>query len=155
MIKIAICDDDVALTGKIEDMLCSIAKKSFIPIETEVFWVGEKLAEAVENKNCFDVIFLDIEMGHDDGITVARRIRETDKNVLIIYVTSHESYMQESFSVRPFRFLIKPVEDKEMVDCLKAAYDEISSADGYFRYSYQRVNCKISIRDIYYSYFAY
>lgn len=55
----------------------------------------------------FDVIFLDIEMGQADGITVARKIRETDKNVLIIYVTSHESYMQESFSVRPFRFFGK------------------------------------------------
>lgn len=150
MIKIAICDDDVAITGKIEAMLCSIAKKNFIPIETEVFWVGEQLAEAVENKNCFDVIFLDIEMGRDDGITVARRIRETDKNVLIIYVTSHESYMQESFSVRPFRFLVKPVEEKQMAGCLEAAYEEISSADSYFRYSYQRLNCKIPIRDIFY-----
>ena len=90
MIKVAICDDDIATTGKIEDMLCRIAKRNFIPIETEVFWEGEHLSEAVESMDNFDVIFLDIEMGQADGITVARKIRETDKNVLIIYVTSHE-----------------------------------------------------------------
>ena len=43
MIKVAICDDDIATTGKIEDMLCRIAKRNFIPIETEVFWEGEHL----------------------------------------------------------------------------------------------------------------
>lgn len=150
MIKVAICDDDIATTGKIEDMLCRIAKRNFIPIETEVFWEGEHLSEAVESMNNFDVIFLDIEMGQADGITVARKIRETDKNVLIIYVTSHESYMQESFSVRPFRFLVKPVEEKQIAGCLEAAYEEISSADSYFRYSYQRLNCKIPMRDILY-----
>ena len=38
MIKVAICDDDIAITGKIEGMLCSIAKRRFIQIDTEVFW---------------------------------------------------------------------------------------------------------------------
>lgn len=58
--------------------------------------------------------------------------------------------MQESFSVRPFRFLVKPVEEKQIAGCLEAAYEEISSADSYFRYSYQRLNCKIPMRDILY-----
>ena len=58
--------------------------------------------------------------------------------------------MQESFSVRPFRFLVKPVEEKQIAGCLEAAYEEISSADSYFRYSYQRLNCKIPVRDILY-----
>lgn len=131
-------------------MLCSIAKGKFIQIDTEVFWKGEHLAEAVENGACFDIIFLDIEMGCEDGITVARRIRETDRNALIVYVTSYESYMKESFSVRPFRFLVKPVGEEEMADCFGAACEEISSADSYFRYSYQRLSRKILIRDIYY-----
>ena len=36
-------------------------------------------------------------MDKEDGISAARRIRTYDKNVRIIYVTSHESYMRESF----------------------------------------------------------
>lgn len=150
MIKIAICDDDIIITGRLETMLCDIAKKRFIPLDTDVFWNGKHLVEAVENGACYDIIFLDIEMGHEDGITVARRIRETDKNVLIIYVTSYESYMQESFSVRPFRFMVKPVEMVKMVDCFVAAYEEISSADSYFRYSYRHLNCKVLLKDVYY-----
>ena len=107
MINVAICDDDIATTGKIEEMLCGIAKKCFIPAETEVFWDGKNLADAVEGGSRYDIIFLDIEMEKEDGITAAQKIRKVDKNTLIIYVTSHESYMQESFIVRPFRFLLK------------------------------------------------
>ena len=31
MINVAICDDDIATTGKIEEMLCRIAKKMLYP----------------------------------------------------------------------------------------------------------------------------
>lgn len=83
MINIAICDDDIVTTSKIENMLQNIAKRNFIQIDTEVFWNGESLAESVKAVNYFDIIFLDIEMGAEDGITVARKIRQIDKNVLI------------------------------------------------------------------------
>ena len=101
-------------------------------------------------KTTYDIIYLDIEMNNEDGISTAKRIRKYDKNVLIIYVTSHENYMKESFSVRPFQFLVKPVSEKQMEICFMAAYEDINSGDFYFRYSYQRMNHKVLIRDILY-----
>lgn len=58
MINIAICDDDIVTTSKIENMLQNIAKRNFIQIDTEVFWNGESLAESVKAVNYFDIIFL-------------------------------------------------------------------------------------------------
>ena len=145
MINVAICDDDISVAGRIERMLQNIAKRNFIDIDTEVFWNGKQLVELVEDRTYFDIIFLDIEMGKEDGITVARRIRRTDRKTLIVYVTSHENYMKESFSVRPFQFLVKPVSESQMEICFKEAYEEINSEDSYFRYSYQRVSHKIPI----------
>lgn len=84
MINIAICDDDIVTTSKIENMLQNIAKRNFIQIDTEVFWNGESLAESVKAVNYFDIIFLDIEMGAEDGITVARKIRQIDKPELFM-----------------------------------------------------------------------
>ena len=89
-------------------------------------------------------------MGQEDGITVARKIRKIDKNVLIVYVTSHESYMQQSFEVRPFRFLVKPVGEEGLEKCFREACEEISSNDSYFRYNYQRLSHKVLIQDILY-----
>lgn len=150
MLKIAICDDDVKMTGRLDTVLEEIAKRNFVKIDTEVFLDGGELEKAVEEKMYFDIIFLDIEMGDEDGITAARKIRETDRNVLIIYVTSHESYMQESFSVRPFRFVVKPIEEKILERYFLEEYEEISSYDSYFRYKNKRKEWKIPIRKILY-----
>lgn len=150
MLNIAICDDEVYATGNIEMMLQDVAKRNFINVETEVFWDGASLAHAVKSGSSFDIIYLDIEMKIEDGISAAKRIREVDKNVLIIYVTSYESYMKESFAVRPFQFLVKPINMEQMEVCFRDAYESINNADAYFRYSYQRINWKISLRDILY-----
>lgn len=150
MINIAICDDDIQITGKMDMLLDKIAKKLFIKTDIEVYWDGRSLVEAIKGGNYFDIIYLDIEMDKEDGISAAKRIREYDKNVLIIYVTSHENYMQESFLVRPFRFLMKPVNVNQLETCFKDAYEEINTWDFYFRYSYQRVKHKIPIREILY-----
>ena len=150
MINVAICDDDVAMTGIIENMIREVCKNNFISVDTDIFWDGKRLVQSVENNMYYDIIFLDIEMKGEDGITVARRIRTIDRNVLIIYVTSHDSYMLEAFSVRPFRFLLKPVGKKEIENCLLSGYEEINRTDNYFRCSFQRINYKIPIRDILY-----
>lgn len=150
MLNIAICDDDILMTGKMEMLVQNIGRWNFVPIEMEVFWSGESLVEAVAKESCFDIIYLDIEMGREDGISTAKKIRKYDKNVLIIYVTSYEHHMQESFCVRPFQFLLKPVSEQQLEVCFKEAYEEINSRDFYFQYSYRRVNYKVPIREILY-----
>lgn len=150
MLNIAICDDDIPTTGRMEKMIQEIAKRNFVDTDIEVFWSGISLVDAITEGNSFDIIYLDIEMDKEDGISSAKRIRLYDKNVLIIYVTSHENHMKESFEVRPFRFLVKPVSVEQMEICFKAAHEDINREDFYFRYSYQRINHKIPIRDILY-----
>lgn len=150
MINIAICDDDIHTTGRMERLIQKIAKQNFCLLDIEVFWNGESLVDAVKRGLYFDIIYLDIEMDKEDGISAAKKIREYDKNVRIIYVTSHENYVMESFSVRPFRYLVKPVNEQQMEECFKAVCEDISCEDFYFRYGFQRVNYKVPIKDILY-----
>lgn len=84
MLNIAICDDEISVTGKLDMLLEKIAKKNFVDIEVEVYLDGTELAKAVEEGERFDIIYLDIEMQKQDGITSAKRIREVDKNVCYI-----------------------------------------------------------------------
>ena len=128
MLNIAICDDDIQITGTIENLVRKIANKNFVEVETEVFWNGQGLLDAIIKDSKFDIIYLDIEMPKEDGISVAKRIRTYDKNVLIIYVTSHENHMRDSFSVRPFQFLVKPVAEEQMETCFKAVRRDILQA---------------------------
>ena len=147
MLNIAICDDDIQTTGQIERLIQKIAKRNFVDTDIEVFWNGESLVNTVAAGDSFDIIYLDIEMDKEDGISAAKRIRIYDKNVLIIYVTSHENHMKESFVVRPFQFLVKPVSEKQMETCFMAAYEDINRGDFYFRYSYQRMFSGVSEKE--------
>ena len=150
MFNIAICDDDIQAVGEMELLVQNIAQSHLVDVEIEVFCDGRGLADAVKGGNAFDIIYLDIEMEKEGGNSTAKRVRQYDKNVLIIFVTAHENYMRESFVVRPFRYLVKPVNEQVMDECFKAAYDDISNGDFYFRYHYQRTSRKIPVRDILY-----
>lgn len=105
--KIAICDDNIKYINTIENYLDILKTPN---LEYDVFLSGEELVYAYENNNAnYDSVFLDMEMGKLDGIETANRIRNIDSHVIIVFVTSHTKYMQQSFECMPFRFLIKPV----------------------------------------------
>ena len=78
MLNIAICDDDIQITGKIE-RLQDIAKRNFVDTEIEVFWNGKSLADAIAAGERYDVIYLDIEMDKEDGISQLEELEHTIK----------------------------------------------------------------------------
>ena len=110
MLEIAICDDETLVTAQIEKMLEEVTEESVTKIEVDVFYDGSSLVEHIERGKRYDIIYLDIEMTKQNGIDAARNIRKMDKKVLIIYVTSHESFAKEVFEVSAFRFITKPIE---------------------------------------------
>ena len=46
MLNIAICDDDIQTTGRMDMLLQEIAKRNFMDVEIEVFWNGSVIREA-------------------------------------------------------------------------------------------------------------
>ena len=47
----------------------------------------------------YDIIYLDIEMKHKNGIIVAHELRQLGSKSLLIYVTSHESFAKEGTGI--------------------------------------------------------
>ena len=114
--KIAVCDDDRLLTGEIDGQLQKIREKTGISFETDIFFDGETLWEAIEKNGSYDIVYLDIEMKNMDGITVARKIRDRDPYAILIFVSSYDSYYEQLFEVEPLRFLHKPIELNEFLN---------------------------------------
>ena len=55
-----------------------------------------------------DVAFLDIEMPVMNGIELARRLKEVDENIRIIFVTAFEQYALQACGVDAVGYLLKP-----------------------------------------------
>ena len=105
--NIAICDDNNDYINTLENYIDDLKVKN---LEHDVFYSGEELLYEYKNNEAnYDAIFMDMDMGELDGIETANFIRQYERHVIIVFVTSHKKYMQRSFQCMPFRFLIKPI----------------------------------------------
>ena len=83
MLNIAICDDDIQTTGRMDMLLQKIAKRNFMDVEIEVFWNGKSLADAVAKGTYFDMIYLDIEMDKKMGFRQLKELEPMIKTFLL------------------------------------------------------------------------
>lgn len=150
LVKIAICDDEVEMASDIEERILNLQEMYNIIAEIDVFYDGSTLTEYIKENDNYDLIYLDIEMKNEDGVAAARKIRMFDKNVLIIYVTSHESYAKEVFEVSAFRFITKPIKKEIFNRYFSDAINELIVKPRYFFYQYKKVPYRIMLNDIIY-----
>lgn len=115
MIKIAVCEDEKETQLLIEDYLENILKDISIEYEIQKYISGEELLES--NLKDIDILLLDIKMEKLNGMDTARKIREVDDEMEIIFVTSLIDYVQEGYEVRAYRYLLKPIELEELKTC--------------------------------------
>lgn len=150
MLEIAVCDDDILIAADIEKMLEKLSLIVAIKVEIDVFYDGSTLVDYIKKGKRYDIIYLDIEMRKQNGVEAARIIRRIDKKVLIIYVTSHESFAKEVFEVSAFRFITKPIVPDVFQRYFLAAKNEILNHPQYFQYQYNKISYRIPIDEIMY-----
>ena len=74
-----------------------------------------------------DIILMDIDLPGQSGIETVRKLREQDKNVLIMFVTSLVHYAVEGYSVEAFDYIVKPVAYYEFLVKIKRALARVVS----------------------------
>ncbi|WP_122639057.1 response regulator [Romboutsia sp. Marseille-P6047] len=112
MVRIAICEDEKETQILLESNLNNILKHTNKEYEIKKYSSGEELLES--ELNHIDILLLDIQMGQINGMDTARKIREIDDNMEIIFITSLIDYVQEGYEVRAYRYLLKPIELEEL-----------------------------------------
>lgn len=104
--KIAICDDEKPILKKIGVTLQSLYQAKTDDVFIYEFTKGIDLVNSHKSSK-FDIIYLDIDMPELNGLDTAGLIRDSDDDVLLIFITNIEKYVYESFKVMPFRFVRK------------------------------------------------
>ncbi len=150
MLRIAICDDDSQFTGELETLVLQESQQLGIRVDTEVFSDGKNLLKSIQNGDHYELIFIDIEMEHVDGITAARHIREIDRTVLLIYVSGYDKYLKELFEVEPFRFLSKPLNHAQFSRYFKESCKRINETEVFYQFTFNKEIRKVSVKDIVY-----
>lgn len=108
--KIILCDDNPEVINTMQIHLNKYkVEKGEDDIMVIPFSCGEDFLDYYAKVKNIDIVFLDILMKDINGIQVAERIREEDKNMHIFFLTSIKSYVFEGYKVRATNYLIKPV----------------------------------------------
>ena len=124
MLRIGICDDSadarIALRAALERALerrRSGADTSFFEFssgEGLLRWLGSHAGE-------LDLVFLDIEMGELNGMETARRLREADEGLLLVFVTGYTDYVFDGYAVGALGYLMKPPQREQLDGVLNRA----------------------------------
>lgn len=106
--NIAICDDEILFTRELSSLLTHWAKKNDFSLTLYPYSNGDDLLTALRTIPV-DLIFLDIIMPLLNGIDTAREIRSMGLTVPVIFLTSSREFALDSYDVKAFHYLLKPV----------------------------------------------
>ena len=106
--KIYVLEDEKAVSDKLCAYIDRYCGERGYAAEVKVF---PNAFDLLENYHAdADILFMDIQLPLMSGMDAAKKLRETDKKVLIVFVTNLAQYAVEGYEVNAFDFILKPVE---------------------------------------------
>ncbi|MEW4413470.1 response regulator [Clostridium sp. AN503] len=117
--RLLIADDEM-----IERKVLYKTLKARLGDQCEIFQAENgREAVRIHQEEKIQIAILDIEMPGINGIGAAEKIRETDRDCCIIFLTAFDefSYAKKAITVRALDYLLKPYEEKELMLVLEEA----------------------------------
>lgn len=146
--KIAICDDQNIDREDLKNNL--LATEFGDTCDCSLFPSGEALLSAIGEGALFDIIFLDVDMPHLDGIETGKIIRRKKENVIIIFLTSHPEFALHAFECEAFHYLLKPCNTEKLNEVMKRAASRIGLINRYHVVKTKNGPVRLTVSDIYY-----
>lgn len=112
MVKILICDDDQTFAQSMFKRILSLPAYSSKSMKLSCLTdIAEMSADTIAQ---YDILFLDIDLGKESGIDLARKMRKMNPEAVLIFVTNFSEYAPEGYEVDAFRYLAKSELEKKL-----------------------------------------
>ena len=146
MVKVAIVDNEKAIINEI----CSLIESSNdMKCIIETFEHSIKFFQKINNILC-DIVFLDIDMPEMNGFDIAKILNNIRPDITIIFVSSFENFVFESFEYHPFRFVRKSNLKEDIDSALNAYQREIERKKDVYFFKTNEAERSVKISDIMY-----
>lgn len=123
MIRVAIVEDEAGVQEQLAGYLQRYTRQYGTEFEVHPFGDGVEILE--EYRPVYDIILLDIEMKHLDGMETAQRIRQLDPEVILVFITNMAQYAIRGYAVGALDYLLKPVPYFAFSQQLQKAEDQV------------------------------
>lgn len=104
-VKILVCDDDPAFVQQMVELIDSQPRYGAQDFTITGCSDPSQLSDRMLSD--FNIMFLDIDMGQYNGLSIARRVRALQIHSLLIFVTHYVEFSLEGYEVNAFRYLLK------------------------------------------------
>lgn len=108
-------EDDSSVRNELVSLLSNFFKNVFSAED------GKKGLEIYnEKKESIDVIIADINMPNLSGIDMVKKIRETNKDISVIFATAYSDndFLNEAIKLKVFEYIIKPIDIRKLMGIL-------------------------------------
>ncbi len=148
MLHIAICDDEQACVKDMSERVKTFFESKNLEIVLDTFLSPNELLKSDVMK--YKIIFLDVDMGTENGIDVAKQIRAMLSDVMIIYVSQFVQYAIDGYSVQAFQYLLKSDLDRTFSACLEEVLLRLPTQIRQFTFETANGMQSILLKDILY-----
>lgn len=129
--QVAIIEDEAPVRESLARAVREYAAARGCPMQIGAFAGSESfLADPLHQ--AADILLLDIQMPGMDGMALARRIRQANDRVVLLFVTSMVSYAVQGYQVEALDFLVKPVRQETLFDALDRAVLKVSRGQTHY-----------------------
>lgn len=122
--RIAICDDEKAFRGILIEQLTDYANEYLYDF---IFYEFRDGKELLNSKLAFDLIFMDYQMKEISGIDAVSELRKRNDNTTVIFVSSFSEIVYDSIKYNTFRFLVKPLDNRKLLEALSSFTDKYNN----------------------------
>ena len=149
-LRIAICDDEQQQRDYMTLLTSNWAKASDIKAQIDCFDSAEQFKMMREDSAPHDIMLLDIQMGGQDGVSLARELRANNESLVIIFVTGFADFIHEGYDVSALHYLMKPVDEDKLYAVLTRAAKSAAKTENYLLLPVDGETVKVSVSDIMY-----
>ncbi|SHL02766.1 Two-component response regulator, SAPR family, consists of REC, wHTH and BTAD domains [Desulforamulus aeronauticus DSM 10349] len=114
MLRAIAVDDEILALCLLENLLQEIGGVNMIGTFTDI---TRALPAIVEEKP--DIVFLDVEMPDQNGLSLAEQLTDLNDETNIVFVTAYEHYALQAFGVRAADYILKPIEKDRLAQTIR------------------------------------
>ena len=122
--RVAIVDDSKTDAEYVQGILEAWARDRQAAVQAQRFISAENFLFHYADDKAWDILLLDIEMGAMDGVTMAKRVRQDNEAVQIVFITGYSDYIAEGYEVAALHYLMKPVNQDKLFTVLDRALEK-------------------------------
>ena len=140
--RIALVDDSEIERGILLSLITDYGYEKQILFESDCFESGDAFLSSFSYDK-YDIVFMDIFMNGMSGVETARKMRQIDSHVILIFLTASADYMSDAFCVHAFHYILKPYQKDAIFTCLNDASLHLPAPETIISFSVNAIEVRI------------